>query len=129
MLDRAARTGLVARNCRINSAIERDDEGSGVLYCTVWPERNGAAEPAYLIIEFREASQGDLTHDLQRTVAERMLLSALEQRDLASGVLVAPLDLPLDLGGYTYYFAWPANRRESRALQRFTEWLAAVVDS
>ena len=85
LLDRAARTGLVARNCRINSAIERDDEGSGVLYCTVWPERNGAAEPAYLIIEFREASQGDLTHDLQRMVAERMLLSALEQRDLASG--------------------------------------------
>lgn len=54
---------------------------------------------------------------------------ALVERDLASGVLVAPLDRSLDLGGYTYYFAWPSSRRDSRALQRFTQWLAAVLDA
>jgi LysR family glycine cleavage system transcriptional activator len=52
---------------------------------------------------------------------------ALVERELAAGTLVAPLDFELDLGAHTYYFAWPAKRRESRALQPFTRWLAAVV--
>jgi LysR family glycine cleavage system transcriptional activator len=52
---------------------------------------------------------------------------ALVERDLAAGVLVAPLELALDRGAYTYYFAWPAKRRESRTLQSFTHWLAAMV--
>jgi LysR family glycine cleavage system transcriptional activator len=52
---------------------------------------------------------------------------ALVERELAAGVLVAPLDFGLDRADYTYYFAWPAKRRESRALQSFTQWLAAVV--
>jgi signal transduction histidine kinase len=77
VLDRVFRTTIVARDTSI--------AGLGATTanwrCTVWPQLNARDRPERLVIEMWEASQADLTLDLQREVAERMLLSALRERD------------------------------------------------
>jgi signal transduction histidine kinase len=78
-LDRALRTGIVARDRRVESA----DFGAPAWYCTVWPEVVETGEPAHLVVELRVATHAELTLALQRDVAERMLLSALRERDIA----------------------------------------------
>lgn len=52
---------------------------------------------------------------------------ALVRAELDSGALVAPFPFKLDRGDYTYYFAWPAERRSSDALKIFRDWLVTVV--
>lgn len=51
---------------------------------------------------------------------------ALVERELADRALIA-MEPALDMGTYTYYFAWPAAHRKSRALLSFTDWLASIV--
>jgi signal transduction histidine kinase len=79
LLDRAFRTGVVARNRRI----EPVDESAPGLSCTVWPEVNKNGESEHLVIELRVATDAELTLGLQREVAERLLLSALREQDAA----------------------------------------------
>ncbi|VTU27002.1 Gcv operon activator [Variovorax sp. RA8] len=52
-----------------------------------------------------------------------MAQKAFVERELASGSLVAPFDFILDRAAHTYYFVWPADRRESSALTAFRLWL------
>jgi signal transduction histidine kinase len=78
-LDRAIRTGVVARDQRI----EPLGNGEPAWCCSVWPGLRRDGEPEHLVIELRPASKAEMTLALQREVAERMLLSALEERDLA----------------------------------------------
>ncbi|MDP1860633.1 MAG: GAF domain-containing protein, partial [Gemmatimonadaceae bacterium] len=53
------------------------------MSCTVWPEVSRNGETKHLVIELRAATQGEITLALQREVAERLLLSALRERDAA----------------------------------------------
>lgn len=52
---------------------------------------------------------------------------ALIEKELADGTLVAPLDRVLDREDYTYYFAWPTGKPQSRALRLFRDWLVTLV--
>jgi signal transduction histidine kinase len=77
VLDRAFRTGLVARNRRIGAV----EDGVRPLACTVWPEAGRNGDTEQLLIELRVATQSELTLTLQREVAEQLLLSALRDQD------------------------------------------------
>ena len=79
VLDRCWRTSTVARDRRI----EPVDTELPVWYCTAWPDTGRDGRQGHLIVELREASAGELTLAMQREVAERLLLSALFERDLA----------------------------------------------
>ncbi len=76
-LDHVFRSGAVARD------VSMADDGDGVKQwrCTVWPQLDASDRPERLVIELWESRQADLTLALQREVAERMLLSALRERD------------------------------------------------
>lgn len=52
---------------------------------------------------------------------------ALIEKELADRTLLAPLGLALDREDYTYYFAWPTGKPQSRALRVFRDWLATLV--
>ena len=77
MLDRVYRTGKVARDVPIAEFRERTQQWR----CTVWPQLNAQDRPEHLVIELWEATPADLVLALQREVSERILLSALRERD------------------------------------------------
>jgi signal transduction histidine kinase len=77
LLDRVFRTTIVVRD----SSIAGLGESAAHWRCTVWPQLNDRDRPERLVIEMWESSQADLTLAFQREVAERMLLSALRERD------------------------------------------------
>ena len=79
ILDRAARDGVELLNQRIDVSSER----SSAWQCSVWPviADNGKVEA--LGIEIRESNPPDAALELQRQVAEQMLLGALRERGLA----------------------------------------------
>ncbi len=77
VLDRVYRTGVVARDVPIAEFRERTQQWR----CTVWPQLNAQDRPEHLVIELWEATPADLMLALQREVAERILLSALRERD------------------------------------------------
>ena len=78
VLDRAFRTGIPARDERIESI----DDGTPSWRCTVWPSLTDG-RPEHLLIEIRETTSADRMLALQREVSERMLLAALRERDMA----------------------------------------------
>ncbi len=79
ILDRAFRDGVELVDERIDAVSEK---ASG-WRCSVWPviAHNGRTEA--LGIEIRESSPPDGALDLQRQIAEQMLLGALRERGLA----------------------------------------------
>jgi len=79
ILDRAFRDHLEFLDARIETATER---GEGWQY-SVWPVIAGDGHAEALGIEIREPTTPDTTLDLQRQIAEQMLLSALRERGLA----------------------------------------------
>ena len=79
VLDRAMHTGIVERDQRIDPV----DEDAPAWSCTVWPEVNARGGAEHLVIELRIVTRAEATLALQREVAERMLLSALHERDIA----------------------------------------------
>jgi signal transduction histidine kinase len=81
LLDRVIRTGVVERDRSIGAV----DGGASAWFCTVWPEMSLQGDRAHLVIELRLATQTEITLALQRDVAERMLLSALREHDIAEG--------------------------------------------
>ena len=79
VLDRVLRTNVVV----LDHDIKLAREGSPPWCCSVWPEVDGDGQPEHLLIEVREKASLEQTLTLQRAVAERMLLSALRERDAA----------------------------------------------
>lgn len=79
LLDRVARTGVMARDERIDAS----DAGDPAWCFTVWPGAGNHGESGHLVIELRETTTAETTLALQRDLAGRMLVSALRERDLA----------------------------------------------
>ena len=85
LLDRAFRDGVELSDQEIAASSER---ASG-WRCSVWPVINDRGRPEALGLEIREAKPRDDTLELQREVAEQMLLGALRERGLAEGAEAA----------------------------------------
>ncbi len=79
ILDRAFRDGVELLDERIDASSERASHWQ----CSVWPVIAADGQPEALGIEIRELSPSDAVLDLQRQVAEQMLLGALRERGLA----------------------------------------------
>jgi signal transduction histidine kinase len=79
LLDRASRDRVELLDERIDASSET---ASG-WQCNVWPVTAGNGNEEALAIEIREASPADPSIELQRQVAEQMLLGALRERGLA----------------------------------------------
>ena len=79
ILDRAFRDGIELLDESIDSSSER---ASGWRY-KVWPVTDDNGRVEALGIEIRESDLPDFALDLQREVAEQMLLGALRERGLA----------------------------------------------
>ncbi|MDQ6872989.1 MAG: PAS domain-containing protein, partial [Gemmatimonadota bacterium] len=79
LLDRARRDRVEQLDARIDAASKR---ASG-WQCTVWPVITDDGRADALGIQIGESSTPDDALDLQRRVAEQMLLSALRERGLA----------------------------------------------
>ncbi|MEO8194488.1 MAG: HAMP domain-containing sensor histidine kinase [Gemmatimonadales bacterium] len=68
---------------RVDARIQRERDGETSWKCAVWPVVASDGRPEGLGIELREAEQPNAALDLQRQVAEQMLLGALRERGLA----------------------------------------------
>jgi signal transduction histidine kinase len=79
LLDRAFRDGVELLDQRVDPSSE---QASG-WKCSVWPVMGGDGRAEALGIEVRESTPPDAGLDLQRQVAEQMLLGALRERGLA----------------------------------------------
>jgi signal transduction histidine kinase len=79
LLDRAFRDGVELLDERLDASNER----ANGWQCSVWPVITGDGRAEALGIQIRDSSPPDDTLDLQRLVAEQMLLSALRERGLA----------------------------------------------
>ena len=79
LLDRAFQGGVELLDNPI-TAMGADTRG---WRCSVWPVIAGDGHTEALGIEFREESPADEAQELQRQVAEQMLLSALRERGFA----------------------------------------------
>jgi signal transduction histidine kinase len=77
ILDRALSDGVELLDQRIVDLTEAP------LYCSVWPVIADDGHAEALGIEIREAKPNDTALDLQRQVAEQMLLGALRERGFA----------------------------------------------
>lgn len=67
----------------LDARLDDEQEGGPGWKCTVWPVIALDGRPEGLGIELRETEQPDAALDLQRQVAEQMLLGALRERGLA----------------------------------------------
>jgi signal transduction histidine kinase len=79
LLDRAVRDGVELLDERIDASNER---ASG-WRCSVWPVVTDDGRGEALAIQIRDSNPPDEALDLQRLVAEQMLLGALRERGLA----------------------------------------------
>jgi len=79
LLDRAYRDGVEM----LDEPIEMASDGASRWYCSVWPVIADDQRVEALGIQIREQGAGDAGRDLQRQVAEQMLLGALRERGLA----------------------------------------------
>ena len=79
LLDRVFRDAVALHDERVDTS----RTGGPSWRCTVWPVIDDLGEPEALGIELREADQLDAAFDLQRQVAEQMLLGALRERRIA----------------------------------------------
>ena len=85
ILDRAFRDGVELMDNRIDAPSERASHWQ----CSVWPVVTVDGQAEALGIEIRESSPSDAVLDLQRQVAEQMLLGALRERGLADDAATA----------------------------------------
>lgn len=79
ILDRAFRDGVDL----LDESIDGSMGAAEGLKCSVWPVVSADGRVEALGIELRESSPTDASLDLQRQVAEQMLLSALRERGFA----------------------------------------------
>ncbi|HEU5184847.1 MAG TPA: ATP-binding protein [Gemmatimonadaceae bacterium] len=80
VLDRAFRDGIEILDVRIPAPAGESERD---WRCSVWPVIADDGQPEALGIEIRESSRLDDVLQLQRSVAEQMLLGALRERGLA----------------------------------------------
>lgn len=83
VLDRVFREGIPARDY----LIESPREGPAVWICSVWPVMNEGGDTDHLVIEVREGTPGERSLEVQRQIAERMLLGALREREVADSAV------------------------------------------
>jgi signal transduction histidine kinase len=85
LLDRAFREKVIIRDELLSPA------GVDEPYwaCTVWPIPDGGTTSDRLVLELRDASYLQAALARQRTIAERLLLSALREQDTARDALMA----------------------------------------
>jgi len=79
ILDRAFRDGAEL----LDEALDPASENTSDIMCSVWPVIAKDGHTEALGIEIRESNSRDAAVDLQRQVAEQMLLGALRERGLA----------------------------------------------
>ncbi len=79
LLDRAFRDAEALRE----EIVEPSGMGPPRWSCTVWPVRDESDAPAELVIDLRDVGQAEDARTLQRTIAERLLLGALRDQDVA----------------------------------------------
>ena len=79
ILDRAFRDGVEL----LDERIDRSSGTASGWQCSVWPVIDGDGRAEALGIEIRESSPPDAALELQRQVAEQMLLGALRERGFA----------------------------------------------
>lgn len=79
ILDRANRDRVEL----LDQALDMSGENASSMICSVWPVIAKDGHTEALGIEIRESSSRDAAIDLQRQVAEQMLLGALRERGLA----------------------------------------------
>jgi signal transduction histidine kinase len=79
LLDRSLRAGVVSRNVRVGLL----DDGTQPVSCTVWPDLEIDEKSTHLVIELRAATPAKRPSRLEREIAERLLLTALRDRDAA----------------------------------------------
>jgi signal transduction histidine kinase len=79
ILDRAFRNGAEL----LDEALDAASENASAVMCSVWPVIAKDGHTEALGIEIREPNSRDAAVDLQRQVAEQMLLGALRERGLA----------------------------------------------
>lgn len=84
LLDRAFRESATIRDQLLSPA----DAEQPHWACTVWPIP-ASGEPERLVLELRDASYVQAALTRQRTIAERLLLSALREQDTAQAALDA----------------------------------------
>lgn len=79
ILDRAFRDGVELLDQGLNAASERESD----WLCSVWPVIADDGRVEALGVEVRESNAPDAALELQRQIAEQMLLGALRERGLA----------------------------------------------
>ena len=105
LLDRAARDGVELLDERIDASSER---ASG-WQCSVWPVITDDGRAEALGIEIRESGSPGAALDLQRQVAEQMLLGALRERSLADDAEAANRAKTAFLGAMSHELRAPLN--------------------
>ncbi|HEY5022002.1 MAG TPA: ATP-binding protein [Gemmatimonadaceae bacterium] len=105
LLDRASRDGVELLDERIETSSER---ASG-WQCSVWPVITDDGKAEALGIEIRESNQPNIALDLQRQVAEQMLLGALRERGLADDADAANQAKTAFLGAMGHELRAPLN--------------------
>ena len=105
LLDRAFRDGVELLDERIDASSER----ANGWQCSVWPVIQDDGRADALGIEIRESSPPDATLDLQRQVAEQMLLGALRERGLADDAETANVAKTAFLRAMSHELRTPLN--------------------
>jgi len=105
LLDRAARDGVELLDQRIDSSSER---ASG-WQCSVWPVITDDGRAEAFGIEIRESGSPGAALDLQRQVAEQLLLGALRERSLADDAEAANRANTAFLGAMSHELRAPLN--------------------
>jgi LysR family glycine cleavage system transcriptional activator len=85
------------------------------------PEESGRRSMHYetSLLAYQAAAEG---HGV--AIAQK----ALVRKELESGTLVTPFPFVLDRGSFSYYLAWPADRKESDEMRAFRLWLLSQAE-
>ncbi len=78
-LDRARRNGIGSRHVLVQPLIE----GALPLSCTVWSDVQRNHDTEHLVVELRNATSDEIATSAHSEMAERLLLSALHDQDMA----------------------------------------------
>jgi signal transduction histidine kinase len=105
LLDRASRDGVELLDERIETSSEKAHDWQ----CSVWPVITGDGKADALGIEIRESRPPGTALDLQRQVAEQMLLGALRERGFADDADAANRAKTAFLGAMSHELRAPLN--------------------
>ncbi|MDQ6831643.1 MAG: ATP-binding protein [Gemmatimonadota bacterium] len=72
-----------------DAIVEPTDDGEALWSCTVWPVPGSLDVPEKLVVEVRDVELVERVKIRQRAVAERLLLGALHEQDLARDAVEA----------------------------------------